>query len=104
MDREEQIERIVSMEARLDAAASAIEGLDAALGRYVAAREQIEELSSWYGSDAWRKDFDDDAAGELPVDLKRGVLSEDAVYDLLTAERELLARMMEIARGALEGK
>ena len=33
----------------------------------------------------------------MPADLKRGVLSEDAVYDLLTDNRELLARLLEVA-------
>ena len=29
------------------------------------------------------KDYEDDEAGKLPSDLKRGVLSEDLVYDLI---------------------
>ena len=43
----------------------------------------------YYESGLWRTDFEADEAGELPADLKRGVLSEDAVYDLITDETEL---------------
>ena len=42
------------------------------------------------------KDFEDDEKGKLPHDLKRGVLSEDAVYDLLTDSREISVRMLKI--------
>ena len=31
----------------------------------------------------YQEDFEADERGELPKDLKRGVLSEDALYDLL---------------------
>ena len=32
----------------------------------------------------WIKDFENDERGELPLDLKRGVLSEDGLYNLLS--------------------
>ena len=32
----------------------------------------------------WRKDFEADEAGKLPQDLKRGVLSEDGLWNLLS--------------------
>lgn len=34
--------------------------------------------------------------GRLSADLKRGVLSEDAVDDVLTKEREMMVRIKEI--------
>ena len=40
---------------------------------------------------AWKQDFADDEAGLLPPDLKRGVLSEDGVFDLLDEYREALS-------------
>ena len=48
------------------------------------------------------QDYEDDEAGKLPKDLKRGVLSEDAVYDLITENRELLVRMLRLVTAALE--
>ena len=45
--------------------------------------ELLKALSEYYGSPAWRRDLASDEAGLLPKDLKRGVLSEDGIYDLL---------------------
>ena len=45
--------------------------------------EALSALSSYYGSAAWKRDFAADEAGLLPKELKRGVLSEDGIYDLL---------------------
>ena len=52
--------------------------------------------SAYYGSDEWKQDLADDEAGRLPQDLKRGVLSEDAVWNLQEDNRELIARMKEV--------
>lgn len=83
MNRDEQVERITHMEQILTKAQDAIRTL-------IELRPQIEELSAYYGSKDWFADYDADRAGLLPPDLKRGVLSEDAVYDLLAQYRDLL--------------
>ena len=49
----------------------------------------VGELESYYGSAEWKKDFADDEAGLLPKKLKRGVLSEDGIYDLLEEYKEV---------------
>jgi len=49
----------------------------------------IHALEAYYTGDLWKRDYDDDEAGKLPKDLKRGVLSQDGLYDLLEAFREL---------------
>jgi hypothetical protein len=46
--------------------------------------EAIEILSAYYGSNDWKQDYADDEAGRLPKDLKRGVLSEDGIWNLLS--------------------
>ena len=45
--------------------------------------EMLRQLSDYYGSSAWKRDFAADEAGLLPKSLKRGVLSEDGIHDLL---------------------
>ena len=45
--------------------------------------EKLQLLNSYYTSGQWRDDYEADERGELPPDLKRGVLSQDALYDLL---------------------
>ena len=41
-------------------------------------------LDDYYTSGQWQQDYEADEQGMLPEDLKRGVLSQDALYDLLT--------------------
>lgn len=43
----------------------------------------LRELSDYYGSDAWKRDLAAEEAGLLPQNLKRGVLSEDGIWNLL---------------------
>lgn len=47
------------------------------------AQEKLRLLDAYYTSGQWREDYEADERGELPPDLKRGVLSQNALYDLL---------------------
>lgn len=44
----------------------------------------LDELVAYYESSLWISDYKADERGEIPSDLKRGVLSEDGVYNLLS--------------------
>jgi hypothetical protein len=92
----EQIERIKTMEQHLDRASQAVMKLSAALDDYAEALTSIREQGKYYGSDDWKLDFADDEQGLLPQDLKRGVLSEDGIWNVLTDSRDLNTRMKEI--------
>ena len=41
------------------------------------------ELREYYENGQWLRDYEADERGELPVTLKRGVLSQDGLWDLL---------------------
>ena len=79
-----QIERIRHMEEILNNASSAVRALSQSLERYESLLPAIEKLTAYYESSQWMQDFEDDCAGRLPDSLRRGVLSEDAVYNLLS--------------------
>ncbi len=49
----------------------------------------MRELQAYYDSTDWKKDYADDEAGLLPPELKRGVLSEDGLYNLLEEYHKL---------------
>ena len=89
----EQTERIKEMELRLERAATAVMELSAALDSYEAVQDDIKALEAYYGSGTWKQDYADDEAGRLPAGLKRGVLSEDGIWNLLTDVRELNNRL-----------
>ena len=99
---EEQIRRIGEMESRLDSIRDALDALSDAFTRYESAEDDYFALVNYYGSPEWWKDFEDDEAGRIPKDLKRGVLSEDAVYDLMTEQRELTLRMQRAVLRTME--
>ena len=81
------------MEQRLERAAAAVMTLSAALDRYEEIQGDISALNEYYGSDEWKQDYADDEAGQLPPDLKRGVLSEDGIWNVLTDAHELNERL-----------
>ena len=45
----------------------------------------LEQLEAFYVNGKWLKAYTLDEQGRLPKDLKRGILSQDGVYDLLSA-------------------
>ena len=81
-----RIERITKMEALFDKSEEVIKRLEVALEDFAEIENDIAVLEAYYDKD-WRKDFEADEAGKLPKDLKRGVLSEDGIYDLLSDYR-----------------
>ena len=99
MERTEQTERIRGMEARLNEARRALDLLEEALERYEAARGAMDKLEEYYTGGLWMRDYEDDETGKLPPyeELPRGVLSEDAAYDVITDRRRLLALMKSLA-------
>lgn len=79
-----QIERISGMERLFDFASNAIKQHPMEKKLYQKTKQIIEVLASYYESDDWKQDYADDEAGRLPEDLKRGVLSEDGIWNLLS--------------------
>lgn len=100
----EQIERIKQMELHLDRASSAVMQLSAALDNYIDVQESISVLDEYYSSDDWKQDYADDEAGLLPPNLRRGVLSEDAVWNLLSDTKEMNIRLLETVLEILKKK
>ena len=74
-----QTERIAYMEALFDKSEAVVKRLENALEEFAKIENDIAKLKTYYD-----KDFEADEAGKLPKDLKRGVLSEDGLYDLLS--------------------
>ena len=90
MKEQRAIERISQMEEILDRASSVMAELEKNLSELESLQPDIQKLEAYYTGKDWKADFRLDEQGKLPKDLKRGVLSEDAVYDLLEKNKELL--------------
>lgn len=100
----ETLERIQHFERLLDTVAPALEDLETALDRFDGVQGAVQELSAYYGSDEWHADLAEDEAGRLPKDLKRGVLSEDGIYDVLSAHYALTVRLLDTVSNILKNR
>lgn len=87
-----QWERVEAMEEDYIQAAAALKTLEKALNRTQAVLPRLQALNAYLGSPEWYQDRATDAAGDFPPDLRRGVLTEDTIYDLLTDYRDLAER------------
>lgn len=72
----ERLERIAAMEAAFDRAC-------AGLAKGETDLREFALLSDYVDSGEWRADYEADEAGLLPAGMKRGVLSQDGLDDLL---------------------
>ncbi len=87
------IKRITEMEAVLDEAIVRMAKVAECPGALLDFQPEIKRLSEYYESRQWKDDFALDEEGLLPKDLKRGVLSEDGIYDALEKNKELIERI-----------
>ena len=90
------LQRIAAMEAAFDRTALAVRMMESALDTYETVKVDIDRLTEYLESGAWRADFEADEAGLVPPGLKRGVLSEDGLYDLLADIVRLHEHIQEI--------
>ena len=99
-----QIERIQHFETLLDRITPVLENLEEALDAFEGIQEDVKELAAYYEDDDWREDFEADEAGKLPADLKRGVLSEDGIYDVLSDHYALTIRLLDTVSTILKNR
>ena len=97
-------ERITFYEETLDRCLAALAALQDAPGQLDALRRDAAALEAYYTSRAWRDDFEADEAGKLPADLKRDVLSEDGIYDVLSDHYALTVRLLDTVSSILKNR
>ena len=101
MENKEQIERIQHYEALLDRVEQAHGVLARALEAFEKTEPLCAELDEYLAGADWKRDYEDDEAGRLPAELKRGVLSEDGIFNVLEERRQLMAEMLELVARSL---
>ena len=87
------IGKIRTMEEKLNRCRAAVDALNHALDAFNAVQADLCALEAYSGSDAWFSHLAADERGELPPSLCRGVLSQDALYDLLQDADALRRRL-----------
>lgn len=89
------IERITYYEKLYDETFEAINQVKTGLRTYKEIWPKIEELQAYYNKE-YLNDVRKDDDHEFPQDLKRGILSEDALYDLFTEWQAIKEAMEEL--------
>ena len=75
--------RIAQMELRFELLQKYAKENRSAMHENAMFRELLQELTAYYEGGQWLHDYELDEMGLLPQGLKRGVLSQDAVYNFL---------------------
>lgn len=88
-DTKDAIARITKMEAILDRSQELLDTLEKDLENLRNLQTDLKILEDYYASKEWKEDLAMDEKGKLPDDLKRGVLSEDGIYNLLERNKEI---------------
>ena len=98
-------ERIIIMEEILDGGIAVMDklekafeagsGIDELIPEFEKIQPDIKKLEEYYTGKYWKNDLRLDEEGKLPADLKRGVLAQDSIHDLLDRNSDLLARTQE---------
>ncbi len=88
------IERITKNEERLDSALLSIKKMNEALDDFKKNQNNIKLVNKYYGSKNWFKDKELYEKDNLKI--KAGVLSEDAVWNMLEDYQDILVEMKNI--------
>lgn len=95
-------EHIADMEAILDIHSRKIKELNELLDYLSHNQDKYNKLMEYYYSDQRQQDLKDDQSGLIDQKLKRAVLSEDAIYNLLADNYQCCIKMLELSTGYLK--
>lgn len=84
----EAIERIQHMELLFDRLQQAFDNDPASIHADTTYQADLNTLVQYYENGLWLEDYTLDEQGLLPATLKRGVLSQDGLYDFLDRLQE----------------
>ena len=83
-------QHIYQMESILNKAVKKMDALEKMIAEYKDFQPEIRKLEAYYTSSQWKEDLAMDEAGKFPEKLKRGVLSEDGIWNVLERNQELI--------------
>ena len=106
-----QIDRVRKMEGLLNEATEVIDKISEKvetnqipadiINEFNMIQDKIATLQNYYEGKEWMEDYDADCENLFPPCLNRGVLSEDAIYDLLV-DNDLLKEELENTKNFLD--
>lgn len=100
-DLQNIVERVRQMEQYMDEVSKALQNAPDKLKNSAELCKKVAALTNYLDGGQWLADYEADERGELPKDLKRGVLSQDGLYNLI-CEVEELQRELITSEGSAE--
>jgi len=85
-----KFEHITEMEKIYDRVIQMQRAFDNVAEEYKQIQADVKRLEAYYTGLQWKADFEMDERGEIPRDIKRGVLSEDGINDVLERNKEIM--------------
>ncbi len=67
-------------------------------------RVDFDKLVEYYYSEQFKKDYDDSNQGKINSDINQGILTEDAIYDLMGDDYYLALRFLNLANKMIQQK
>lgn len=86
-------QHIYEMESILGRALQKMDDLERKIADYEAFQTQIRKLEAYYTGPQWKEDFAMEEEGKFPEKLRRGVLSQDGIWNMLERNSEMLERL-----------
>ena len=81
-----------------------IEKINTILDELEENREDYDKLVEYYYSEQFRKDYDDSNEGKIDSSINQGILTEDAIYDLMGDDYYLALRFLDLANKMIQHK
>ena len=70
--------------------------------KYEKIQSSISSLAAYYQSEEWLNDFEDYENGNIDKSIPVGILSEDAIYNLLDENNELAKELQILSESILK--
>ncbi len=84
---------LFEMEAILKKAILKMDELEQMIAEFEDFQPEIKKLEAYYTGQQWKDDYAMDEAGCFPEELRRGVLSQDGIWNMLERNQELIRRI-----------
>lgn len=94
--------QVIKFEKILNESEMILGEVEKALDKLEQNQKEYCELKQYYGSEEYRKDVEISDCTDEYKDIAHGVLSEDAVYDLIGSSYSTYIRMLELAARLLK--
>lgn len=67
-------------------------------------QKELNKLEKYYYSEQFMRDYDASNKGEIPDDIIQGILTEDAIYDLLGDNYYIARELLDLANDIIQDK